>query len=411
MQRTTEQEVPMPCAPIGWGVACVTLVLVLSACRAGDQSILRDDTAGADGPREVAAQLTIGSESDTSDPASLLAGIGNAIVADSDRLAIVDGGSSSIRLFDARGRFVRSVGRAGSGPGEFRLPTWVGRCPDGGFVAWDYGRKVVSYDSLWRYRSETLLPGAAESAAPLACVAADEVIATAETGGRVPDGGGLVQLKTIVLRLRLREGRVDTVATLAGTEYFFSRRSPIFLDVPLGRATRVAVRARDLVVATTDSAVMHLLSSHGAPVAQWKLSLRRRRASLDDQRRAFDERLEALQLLRTRRMLRPLLEEMPRIEQFPYFETLVADDSARVWVKTYNDEGPLWRAWQVLDDSGRVRATVRLPAAAQVTAIARGCIIAIERDSVGIERVRAYGMRRALAGLMSPCPFGMAAEP
>ncbi len=116
---------------------------------------------------------------------------------------------------------------------------------------------------------------------------------------------------------------MDTIATYAETEYFFSRRSPTFLDVPLGRATRVAVRLQEVVVASTDSTTMHVLSLNGAPVAQWPLGLTRRHASLDDQRRAFEERLEALQLLRTRRMLRLLLEELPRVDQFPYFETLV----------------------------------------------------------------------------------------
>lgn len=357
-------------------------------------------------------QFSVGAEADTSDPAALLAGVGTAIIDAGDRLAIVDGGSSSIRLFDARGRFVRSVGREGSGPGEFRLPTWVGECADGGSAAWDFSRKVVYYDSLWNYREEVPIPAAVTSARPLACLTGGDIVATVETGGRVPEGGGLVRLPTTVVRIRPREGRVDTIATFSGTEYFFSRRSPTFLDAPLGRATRVAVRLQDVVVASTDSTTLHVLSLSGAPVATWPLGLMRRHASLDDQRRAFEERLEALQLLRTRRMLRPLLEELPRVDQFPYFETLVTDDSARIWIKTYQGVGTSWRLWQVVGDSGRVRATVRLPAKAQVTTIARGCIVAIERDSVGTERVRVYGMRaREASGLLARCPLGVTAHP
>lgn len=402
----------MPRIPLTACVAAAALAASLGACGSRDETLTRRINARPSMPLDATLRLAIGAEADTSEPAALLAGVGNAIIDQGEHLAIVDGGSSSIRLFDARGRFVRSVGRDGSGPGEFRLPTWIGGCWGGGYAAWDFGRKVVYYDSLWNYRDEVPIPAAVTSARPLACLTGGVIVATVETGGRVPEGGGLVRLPTSVLRIRPREGRVDTIATFAGTEYFFSRRSPTFLDVPLGRATRVAVRLQDVVVASTDSTTLHVLSLNGAPVTQWPLGLTRRHASLDDQRRAFEERLEALQLLRTRRMLRPLLEELPRVDQFPYFETLVTDDSARIWIKTYDGAGTPWRLWQVVGDRGGVRATVRLPAKAQVTTIAQGCIVAIERDSVGTERVRVYGMRTGEKdGLMAPCPLGLTALP
>jgi len=38
------------------------------------------------------------------------------------RILVLDGGSATVREYDAQGRFIRALGRRGSGPGEFRSP-------------------------------------------------------------------------------------------------------------------------------------------------------------------------------------------------------------------------------------------------------------------------------------------------
>src|SRR3970040_2044149 len=43
-------------------------------------------------------------------------------------LLIADRAENSIRVLDATGKLVRSVGRTGDGPGEFQSMMWAGRC-------------------------------------------------------------------------------------------------------------------------------------------------------------------------------------------------------------------------------------------------------------------------------------------
>jgi hypothetical protein len=47
------------------------------------------------------------------------------------QIYVLDVQVQEIRLFDASGRFVRLVGRAGSGPGEYREPNGIRVAPDG----------------------------------------------------------------------------------------------------------------------------------------------------------------------------------------------------------------------------------------------------------------------------------------
>jgi hypothetical protein len=48
--------------------------------------------------------------------------VGDVVPIGDDRLLVVDRGASTVRVFDRAGGYVRSVGRFGDGPGEFRLP-------------------------------------------------------------------------------------------------------------------------------------------------------------------------------------------------------------------------------------------------------------------------------------------------
>jgi len=40
-------------------------------------------------------------------------------------IAVANGGTGEVRLFDSSGRYIRSMGRDGSGPGEFQRMAWI----------------------------------------------------------------------------------------------------------------------------------------------------------------------------------------------------------------------------------------------------------------------------------------------
>lgn len=56
-------------------------------------------------------------------------------------LFILDRQASQVTVVDARGTFVRTVGQAGEGPGEFRMPTAFTAMPDGSLVIADLGHR------------------------------------------------------------------------------------------------------------------------------------------------------------------------------------------------------------------------------------------------------------------------------
>ena len=56
-------------------------------------------------------------------------------------LFILDRQASQVTVVDARGSFVRTVGQAGEGPGEFRMPMAFTAMPDGSLVVADLGHR------------------------------------------------------------------------------------------------------------------------------------------------------------------------------------------------------------------------------------------------------------------------------
>lgn len=74
-------------------------------------------------------------------------------------IVVGDGGSSQLRFFDPHGKHIRSAGRAGSGPGEFRELLWLSGTAADTLVAWDVGsRRIVVYDRHGNFARSYAVP-------------------------------------------------------------------------------------------------------------------------------------------------------------------------------------------------------------------------------------------------------------
>lgn len=63
-------------------------------------------------------------------------------------LVVADGRAGEVRVFDGRGRHLRTLGRKGEGPGEFQVLTGAWPVPGGGVVAVDrVQRRIVRFDA------------------------------------------------------------------------------------------------------------------------------------------------------------------------------------------------------------------------------------------------------------------------
>ena len=183
IERPGAELVRPTIAPLS--LAAVALAALTLACEpsrppADEADVIRRDSAGieivenrapAHGPGrfwtiDPEPEIVIGGRGDASsgagDSSPLVWEVTGLARLDDGRVAVLSGGNRQLALFDASGRLVRTMGREGSGPGEFRSrPDYLQYFPPDTLVVWDsWFGPVVYFDPegrLLRQRTVDLL--------------------------------------------------------------------------------------------------------------------------------------------------------------------------------------------------------------------------------------------------------------
>src|SRR5687768_2566368 len=134
-----------------------TVVLGAAGCGSGETtaSVVRSDSAGISIVQSAAVQWQPGKEWRLDGPILSIGSIDGpqesqlhrvraVNLLPDGRIAIANGGTSEIRLYDANGRWVKSIGREGDGPGEFRLITGLQVLPPDTLVVFERGEARVN---------------------------------------------------------------------------------------------------------------------------------------------------------------------------------------------------------------------------------------------------------------------------
>jgi len=116
-------------------------LLLSSACGPTDQPVQAGDTETETGPSMPDAELWL----TISDSIGIEIGDSNLVLGmpavaawmPENRLAVMDMQKYRVSVFTPGGDFITSIGRQGSGPGEFLLPSWLSVTPSGGLAVCD----------------------------------------------------------------------------------------------------------------------------------------------------------------------------------------------------------------------------------------------------------------------------------
>lgn len=349
--------------------------------------------------------------------------IGPIVVDDTGTLYVANNGSGEVRVFSESGRFVRSIGRQGEGPGEFRhislmfldgetlvmldgptlritrmstdgdvVDTWrasadsqvvypVGRTSDGWLLQVDrYGGWPYQIGVAHRDTARILYSPSLEDARP--------------SSARSEEDDARSAAETIVRYPKKRQFGIDAPGTMTANSPLWEAEPAHAID---GRGRVYVSRGVDYridVYAATDGLTRRVERAHEP-----------RRVNADMIDRYFDQARLFYDTASERHgeweISRAAVEgraSLPRVRTLPATGRLLVSRGGAIWVErpdlvedpvllewTREEQPPSY--WDVFEASGRFLGTVRLPHTFDPRAVTDREVIGVLRDELDVEHV------------------------
>jgi hypothetical protein len=307
---------------------------------------------------------------------------------------LADGGllvaqEKEIRLYDAGGAHVRTVGGPGRGPGEFQLIGGAEVC----------GGRILATDFIAGTLTSFGMDGSLEATTPLeredfqstpfltACAGATPLLSVPLA--RAPSATPAhVERPAFALVVVSDEAvHADTIATLPGGEIYDGLR------VPFGRSSSYRFRDSLLYTMDTGAAELRIAGLDGITRRIIRFGAEPRPVTTEDVERVRAQYLDAPPGLVEQ--IQPRFDALEMPATMPHFQDLFLAPDGTIWLQGYyplrNGEN---RTWQVLAPDGAWLGPVTVPAGLRVHAVTEDHLIGVWRDEFDVEHVRTYAIRR-----------------
>ncbi len=309
-------------------------------------------------------------------------------------IVVADAGLHTVGYFDAAGRKVRSRGREGAGPGEFRGLEWMGQCGRDSVTIWDRGNARM-----------TVLDAAGavvrEGPTPASPTVTSRVVYTACSRT------GTIGFVSMPMRMdpALPVQRSDAAITIVrpGAEPRalgdgiasgeFVVRGGGGIPRPLGHTTTIALAGDQVYVGTGDSAAVLVYGAQGAPPRRIDVPSAADRPVRSGQ---FDRAVDDVLLLvppQAATAVRTMLADVPRVERLPHYSALRTDRGGNLWIIQAAAGDPTRLI--AVDTAGRTLGTLELPIPMQVWDVGPDYVLGQRYNDDGEPFIVAYRIRRA----------------
>lgn len=312
-------------------------------------------------------------------------------------VVVADRLSDEVRFFDADGRIEAVRGRSGSGPGEFRLITWIGLCgADSIFVLDGSNKRLttfnVSGELIGTQPASSPKPGS--SPWRLRCTDRHFLVVSQPDHPARPQPGPF-QLPVSIGWFDISGEPVKPLGQFPGPELYVLPSLRGARPRPLGAEVFIEVLGSMAVIGTSDREVIQLFDIGGRNVTEIPVPLEAR-PTTDIDISAFieSETSEIRDAARAAQHARDLRNyEWPTV--LPRYDAMVADPAGYIWLRPYSVPGSERTVqWKVIDLEGRVVAKVTLPSSIEVAQVAEEWLIGIRRSALGVESVLRLPLER-----------------
>jgi len=310
--------------------------------------------------------------------------------------AVVNAGSRNVRVYDARGAFLRSFGRRGGGPDEFEMPVLAG-------VAHD---TLIVVDQV-HHRLSMVHP---EAGIVRVARVADDVGPFLNPVGAFANGeavfGGALDMEHTQIRRGLNRAATfyrscDPGGALAadfgqqpGADFFMERGPGTKPQlVPFGRMPLAAVSPDRFYFGSQDGWEIEAYDPSGKLVRLIRLD-RDPAAVTDADTRRYIEDMTTDIPAEYVAQVREMLSAIPVPDVFPPYGALETDALGYLWVADYPRPGEEASTWTIFDPDGRLSGRITAPPHVATLEIGADYLLGVYRDELGVEYLHRYALRR-----------------
>lgn len=330
----------------------------------------------------------------------------NAVRLQNGALVIADRGKSQVIAFDGRGRFLRTLGGPGEGPGEFGSIGWLQLVGSDTLLIYDPDlRRVTALTLESGLAGFTALRGAGY-AVPGNFRLSKGTFVLALAGNDVWDAirraavlpGAAARNRTHFVTFSSDGLLTDTIGSFEGYEEAVTDRDGIAtMYPPWGRSTSYALTPDDrIVVGTQETGKLAVIDQHGLDneVVRWPAGDLTITADYVDQ--FHDVMFQRIDDPAEKQAAIDQLGELPLPESRAVYGELLTDARGLVWVAEAHLPLTSAREWRAIDrESGDV-ARVIVPPNFDLLWIGEDEVIGRTRDDMGVQRVEVRALRRGV---------------
>jgi hypothetical protein len=351
--------------------------------------ILTNQSPSLGGPNAWALtdrpDLVIGGEND---PTQQLHRVRAAARLESGGLAIANGGTSQVLMYDANGELVRTFGRKGSGPGEFSSLDAIWRIRADSILAWDGStRQIHAFDNLGRHVRTIQFNN--RIANRLERYPNGEFLGFTGTHDTLPRSPNETWWESyIYLRLTSDGDSLGAIGPLHGMEYMSSEweGSQLRAQRPLGHIAAVAVGPAVFYYGDSESHRVLVFEPGGRLTRIIERVAELKPVTAQVRIGYINNRLGAATDPQLRLAWDKYFAKVPFPSHVPAYRRFDVDPEGNLWVQDWDLPGSPQIAWSVFSPDGHWITEVSGPKG-QVLEVGAEHVILLLRNELGMESV------------------------
>lgn len=329
------------------------------------------------------------------------------------RIVVVAGQPPQMMVIDTTGKKSGVIGRAGEGPGEYRLVTQLLQIGSDTLLAFDMmRRKGILFGLDGSSRGERDFPTVGSLPIPPTILGVLNDGTTIHRGDALdprPQAGGdpnSYQLPLPIVALVAGGARYDTLFMVPGIEMYSStfsaggQNTAIPRQIGFGKVPQLAVGPEAIWFTPSDKFEVHRRSTGGALLEVIRIDLPTREVTDADKAEYKRVLTEALTRLKT--MVPPAiisgeikkLDETKFATRFPALGQLLVDPTGALWANISGSPLDSTTTWAVFDATGSLQGRVTLPKGGLFAVGKDRLVVRREDPATGLVRLEVWGFTR-----------------